>query len=58
VNRETREAFVLMAQEQEEDRRFHEVLVAEAAKHPERTMDEHLMAAARQLRDELRKAAG
>ena len=47
-----------MAQEQEEDRRFHEVLVAEAAKHPERTMDEHLMAAARQLRDELRKAAG
>jgi hypothetical protein len=42
MNREVREAFALIAQEQEEDRRFHEMLVAEVAKHPERTMDENL----------------
>jgi acyl CoA:acetate/3-ketoacid CoA transferase alpha subunit len=43
--RESREAFALMAQEQETEQRFHERLVAEVQNHPERTMGENLKAA-------------
>lgn len=47
---ETRKCFLLMAQEQEEDRSFHYALVAEVSKHPERSMSENLDAVERRFK--------
>ena len=41
---ETRKCFRMMAQEQEEARRFHYALAAEMAKHPERSVSDNIYA--------------